>query len=555
MSLKKFPIFIKDNHDGMFVVMSVLIMLVILVANLFALSNNLIFSDEGWYLCLMRDLPHSGSAGSKFYLLFNNVFNNNVYVIRITCWLLQIVGGIVLALGFCSFVDLGLRKKKIWVLLLLSFSALYWCSGLQACPSFNYNTLKILFAELGTGFMLLGLSKNSKWFIALSGFSIAFLFPVMITTVIFIPILFFAILFLSRKKKVNGLFFVIGVIMFAALYFLFIETPKETMLGLFSETQNVMDRGGQDYGVIFLVKWIEVSMMYLCKCAVVASLIFGLSHFLGKHVENRNIKNVVLLVASFAILLYAWRYLQPITTLRNGEWFNDLVWILFFMLCWSVLVMKTSLDRKELVMISVLVLATICLSFGSNVPFYRHKEILPFLNLVLLYLVLKKSYKWKLLLSGVVLLSFCLILFGFFGRNWHGDKWFGNHVPVESIGIHQNINLEQGCIDKLVSCREIVPQGKVLNSPENWGQVVLLGYMPLSYDFDVSRNSISKFQQIVDSEMKREGQLWAISHIWQTDFNNKMLSLEGYGMKIDTVNTDVYFHVLINNEIGKTRAE
>lgn len=544
MNIKKVSVLIRQNSDRVFVVMSVLIALVIVIANFLALSNNLIFSDEGWYLCLMRDLPHYGST--RFHLLFNNMFDNNIYAIRVSCWLLQIIGGIVLVIGFCSFVDLDVPKKRKWILLLLSFSALYWCSGLQACPSYNYNNLKIFFAELGIGLMLLGLSKDNVWYVVFSGFAVAFLFPVMITNTILIPLMFFVILFLSKNRIRDGLGFVVGVALFVVLYLLIIESPKEILSMLSAETRHVVDGGENDYGIIFLVKWIEVSMMYLCKCAIVASAIFGLNYFMGKHVSHCKVKTFLVFAFSFIVLWYSWRYFEPITKLKNGEWFNDLIWVFFFMLCLSVLTEKMWMGKKEMMTGILFLLTTICLSFGSNVPFYRHREVLPFLNLLLLYFVMKKSIRWKALLSGVVVFAFMLFLFGLSGKNWHGDKWFGNHVPVESIGIHQHVKLEAGCIDKLVSCREIIPQGRVLNSAENWGQVVLLGYTPLSYDFDVSRNGVDWFQQIVDVEMEREGQLWAISHVWQTGFNDNMMLLQGYEMEIDTVHKDVYFHVWIN---------
>ena len=553
MNIKRVLVLIRQNSDRLFVVMSVLIALVIVIANFFALSNNLIFSDEGWYLCLMRDLPHYGST--RFHLLFNNVFDNNIYAIRVSCWLLQIIGGIVLAIGFCSFVDLDVSQQRRWVLLLLSFSTLYWCGSLQSCPSYNYNNLKIFFAEIGMGLMLLGLSKDNVWYIVFSGFAVAFLFPVMITNTILIPLMFCVILFLSKNKIRNGLGFVAGVVLFAVLYCVAIEPPKEILLMLSSETQHVVDKGENDYGIMFLVKWTETSVMYLCKCAIVASIIFGLNYFMGKHINNGKVKMFLVFVFSFVVLWYSWRYFEPITKLKNGEWFNDFIWIFFFMICLSVLMEKMPMGKREIMMCMLFFLITICLSFGSNVPFYRHREVLPFLNLILLYLVMKKSTWWKALLSGVVVFAFLLFLSGLSGKNWHGDKWFGNHIPVESIGIHQHVKLESGCIDKLVSCREIIPQGRVLNSAENWGQVVLLGYKPLSYDFDVSRNGADWFQQIVDVEMEREGQLWAISHVWQTGFNDYMMLLQGYEMEIDTIHEDVYFHVWTNKDDDNTLTE
>lgn len=101
----------------------------------------------------------------------------------------------------------------------------------------------------------------------------------------------------------------------------------------------------------------------------------------------------------------------------------------------------------------------------------------------------------------------------------------------------------------LVYCRDKVPQGRVLNSPENWGQVVLLGYIPISYEYDISRNGMKYLQNIVDKEVEEEGHLWILSHVWKKKFNENIQMLNGYEITIDTAFDNIYYYVTPNENL------
>ena len=536
----------KENFDKTFIIVSALIVFVRLVMSFVLLSNNLIFSDEGWYLCLMKDLPHYGST--RFHLLFNNVFNNNIYAIRVSCWLSQIVGGLVFSIGFCSYFGNNITKHGKWAVILV-FCALFWNWGLRDIGCFYYNNLKVVFTEFGVGLMLIGLSKEKTVYLVLSGFFIAFLFPVMITNVVFIPLMFMALMMLSRKMLKNGLSFVAGICLFAIYYFVFVESPKEVFESLLDETQKVVNNGGNEYGLSFLVAWIEDAIMYLCKCAFVAIALYGVSYVAKKRIDNNLARWGLLFGTSFLILWYSWRYVAPVTNIIRGQWLYDIRWILLFLLSVFGVMERTPYERKEIVVMTLLVLSTVCLSFGSNIDFNKHTEVIPFLDLALMYFIIKRSYKWKIVLFGVVFAAFILFLSSISGYNWYWQKWIGKHESVETIGISQNVKLERKYIDMLVYCRDKVPQGRVLNSPENWGQVVLLGYIPISYEYDISRNGMKYLQNIVDKEVEEEGHLWILSHVWKKKFNENIQMLNGYEITIDTAFDNIYYYVTPNENL------
>ena len=63
-------------------------------------------------MCLMRDKPQVKLF--RFQFLIGNLFGNNVYANRLVCWLLQIIGSLVLAYGLWLNMDIpiGFLKKK-----------------------------------------------------------------------------------------------------------------------------------------------------------------------------------------------------------------------------------------------------------------------------------------------------------------------------------------------------------------------------------------------------------------------------------------------------------
>lgn len=125
--------------DICFFSLAIVALLVTIVANFLALENNLTFSDEGWYMSLMRDLPHRGA--SRFHLLFGNLFGNDIYANRVACWLAQIFGSLMLAFGLCFWIVVPLSfSKKGLVSFLFLWGALYLGQMyIVPCPSFNYN--------------------------------------------------------------------------------------------------------------------------------------------------------------------------------------------------------------------------------------------------------------------------------------------------------------------------------------------------------------------------------------------------------------------------------
>lgn len=546
----------KINSNMVLVGLGLLTMVCSLVFNFLALKNNVIYSDEGWYLCLLRDLPHYG--GSRFYLLFHDVFNNNIYAIRVVGWLLRFMGCCILALGLYSLIPNHKRGKKGFTRFLIVLSTLYYGQlFIVDCPSFNYILLNSVAVEFGFGFLFLGFSHPNKSvpYFALSAFFISFLLPIMITNSVIIPIMLLAIAFLSENKVKGLLSFLFGVLLFVLYYFVFVETPFEVLNFITAESKNVIDRGTAEYGAIFYVKWVLSSIAYLTKCFIIGASVYGCVFFYKK--GNVNGKSLLLLLVVICLLVYGWTCVPPVygfpeRLYGSYYWQNDLCWILLFFLLISMAVEKRTLSRTETSVLLLLAITPIFLVLGSNRSLYvRQNEYVFFLGPILAYIVMMKKCSTisRLGLIGLVSLNLLLFIPEVTGRNWGGQKFFGEHTSVRTLGIDQNIKIDKRSVKELQAFMGKVPQGEeVLVDASNWWVVALLDYKPLSYEFDISRRDQQSLGELVGDCAAERDHLWIVGSKYNIEFVERMACLDGYNMTVDTIESNVYYYLDLEND-------
>jgi len=538
----------KQNIDQIYFIFGAIVTLIVLGVNFYALGLNLIPSDEAWYLCLTRDLPHFGST--RFHLLFGNLFGNNIYANRVFCWVLQLLGSLILAGGLASFLQPYMQKKKKWVVFFLALFAIYFGQmGIKDSPSLNYITLNKALAECGIGFLLMGLSRDRWFYCALTGFCIAGLFPVMITnSVIILPILIVIYILSSHKLRDICVFFA-GMLVFVVYYFVFVESVDEVLSYFISQTESTIQRGSDAYGVVFLIKWIKTSFMYLLKCFVMACVISLVYRSVNKYLSSINalLRWLIIGFVSILILLYMWTYCQPhypLVQYRIITWFKDLFWVFFFIFLLSDIQSK-SLTRNEVIIGSLFCLVPMCLSFGTNIEFnIRGSGYYAFILAVVLLMQCEKKRERKYVIAPLLLFQFVVFLFSCTQTNWYGDKYlFGDKIPVKTIGIQQNIKLDKHYIDILEECQANVPQGRVLCSKHRWISVCMLDYMPISYDIDLIDHGTNVFQPMIDTEMEKEKQLWIISSIQEKRFRSCINKVQGYQIDSICTNNNVFYHI------------
>lgn len=540
----------KRRFDLCFGMLLLIMAITILCIRFIALPQNLIFSDEGWYLSLLRDLPHSGVT--RFHLLFHNLFDNNIYAIRLSCLILQVLASAFMAFGLAIWVNKYYSNCKVWQIFLLLFSALFLVQGVEDCPSFNYINLNKICVEFSVGFLFMGLAKQKSWYYLMTGFLIAFLFPIMITNTILIPVVFVVILLLSKNKKNDALMFCIGVVLFVVYYIVFVESPQEIMSFLVSETKSTVGRGTSDYGARSLLTWVKNTLLYLTKYFVISLLLYGSyrSLIMKRAVNcNRTTAFVLFGIIAFMLLHYFWRYLPP--DLPKAH-LGDLMWTFLFFMLLVCYIGNKEVKQNEIILVLVMMIIPIALSFGSIVHFYyRGQSYFVFLVPMLLLLSLRKGMKWRMLLLSFFVFAFVLFLASLSRSNWHGEMLFDNQVSVKTIGIEQNVNLSDRYVKELKECDNRIPQGEILCDFENWGLVCLLDYTPVSYDYDVSRNDEIVFQSVVDKAMEGKEGLWAVVRQWNKPFLDKLNSLEGYKMRMDSVaGIDNYYIYITRTQLN-----
>ena len=547
--------FVKRNINTIFAVFGCVVVVATQCVTFVSLDKNLIPSDEGWYLCLLRDIPQFGIT--RFHLLFHNVFGNNIYAIRLCNWLLQFFGAFFLAFGIGRFVLRHLLSQECsvqsWQVYLLSVGIIF-CGqmNLVACPSLNYLTLNKAFAEFGMGFLLLGLSQEKWIYYVCSGWAMAHLFPIMITNVIIIPVMCVVIGLLSSSKKKHLLCFIVGILFFVAYYLTFVEKPQSVFAFLLKETTQTVRRGGNDYGIAFLLKWSIRVVYYMCRCLLIATLLYAQYYIIRYKLRINRTWKIILFVCSTIILLgYLLKYVPPyVPSHQYGTliWAKDILWILVFVDIIEALVNRKCIDKQRFVMGGCLLFMPIALSFGTNVPFYiRQGSYLLFVLPVLLFFPKNMSFYKKIVLLLVLIGQFVLFVHSWKGENWHGEKWFGYKEPVSSIGINQKVELDTVYIEKLDFCRQMVPKGRIMCDMENWGVVCLLDYIPVTYEFDITRLDMRSIQSIVNDAVNQDGELWIVCNRYSLNFIEKIYHLHGYKVEKYTHNNDLYFHLTIDN--------
>ena len=541
--------FLRKNIDIIFFVFGAIVFLSVLGVNFYALDKNLIPSDEAWYLCLIRDLPHYGTT--RFHLLFGSLFSANIYANRLFCWALLLLGAIIFACGLTEFLSSYIKDRQKWFIFFSSLFAIYIGQMVIIdCPSLNYITLNTIVAEFSVGFLLLGLSKDKWLYYLLSGFVVTYLFPIMVTNVIIIPLMILLIVLLSMHKLRDSLCFSLGIILFAIYYFTCVDSIHEVFSYIATETTNTIQRGSGEYGIVFLIKWIGQTFMYILRCLITAIAIYAVYVYSEKNerITSELKKWVLLIVSASLILLYSWTYIEPCYPFRQFSsfpWFKDLFWIsIFIFLCKDI--QNNALTKSKTIVGCFLCLIPLCLSFGTNVDFHtRVGMYYAFIVPVLLLFQAERNNNRKLILLPILCLLFVIFLHSCTHRNWHGEKYIlGEKIPVQTIGINQNVKVDKLYISMLDSCAKYIPkEANVFCNEDKWITICLLNYHPISYEFSIVRNDTIAFQKMIDQAMDKNDELWAISDIWKPKFNGYVKNLNGYRIDSICAGDNRYYHI------------
>lgn len=462
-----------NKLDGISIYFYAIVSIIVLIAQFWALNKGLIFSDEAWYACLLRDQP-TGLA-TQFNLLFKNVFNGDLYSNRLCAYLIRLLGSIVLSIGIYIYDNNIIKSgKSYWQYLFFIIIGQMVLGPI----SINYLHLSLIIGEICIGLLLLSLAKE-KWFILVGcGFFVAFLIPIKITSIILLPCILIVIALFTTNKFKNIIWLLLGVAVNIVLYFSFIEDPIIYFNALLNNTQRTIERGSNDYGIIYLIKYIFDAFVYYFRFIILAVFIYSTFKYCNNLADKKKSIISLIIISILLCLYFVFDGSFPIKgkTLLKPHF---LLWLYVF-----VLLVSRPFDKKSLLALFFL-LVPFCLSFGSDAPVYAKTIYLPFVTLSIIYLLNKK-------LQNVVFMFITIILFYSFiqkdilKRDWYGNKWLDQTESVKNLGIDQKIKLDKRYYLMTENVQNLVKPGdSVLCDMHSWGFVTLLNLQPMDYAFRI----------------------------------------------------------------------
>ena len=504
---EKACVFVEQHLETVYKILSVLAILSVLSIRFFLLNKTLIPSDEGWYLCLLRDCPHYGVT--RFHLLFHNIFQHNIYAIRLCTYFLNVCGTAILAYGLFVYSQKLNIRHSYWVWLGFCFLGQL---NIVACPSLNYITLNLIVAEFAIGLLLWGMNKENLGLFLLSGFFVGFLFPIMITNVVLIPLCVLFLFCQTNRKWLNLAFYFLGLSVFFIYYFLFVEAPQDVLGFVSNQTKDVIDRGSADYGIIFLIKWLINTGLYLFKWFLAAYLLTCIANH--DSFKGHRIYHVIYVFFAIFIVYYMWEYVQPLypTWASPLVLSRDIYWLLLFVV---ILQNKLWVNLRFFVIVVFMALLPVCLSFGTNIVFHV-RQYAYFAFVIPAFLLSSRAvfaHRWLCLL---LLFHVGMFVFSIQGTNWHGEAYLKQTEPVSKLGIEQSILVDEKYIDNLRFCKENIADGAtIICGDEFWGIVALLDYKPYTYEFRIKEEQLLKAN--IFSALSCHKDIYVLLGSWQSD--------------------------------------
>lgn len=467
-------------------VIGVISIIYIVVLRFWKLDRGLIFSDEGWYITLLKDNPTQNLA-SRFYKLFQFGIQDDIYGMRLLLYALLLVAIILFGYSIYTFQkNNGLNNS---FLNCLSFVAL---GSLQAhsISTPNYINLNLFFGLLSVSFCLLSVSKRKYLFVTLSAFFASFLFTTQVLGIVIIPLLYLVIIF-STEKKIKATFsFVVGVILFFCIFFSFIESPTELLDSVANQTHNVVSKQSGDYGLIFLIKWSISSFSYIIKFLIAALLFYQGTRWIKQNQISAKWMYLVYTVMFIAIIGYFNVFVNPHCHASSLKNFNQLG-IPYFLSFLFVVEGWGKLNKEDYLVLLLLLFTPFALCLGTNTEFLaRYGTFLVFL-LPVIFVFSRPNNTLKV----IALVYFAITLFfGIFSvnkANWLGERPSDQNIPVKTIGINQKLKLTERNIKQLTFCQQSIEEGTVCySSTKTWGIVALLGLKPASYSWKLPQADV-----------------------------------------------------------------
>ncbi len=496
--------YLEQRSDRVLWIIGTLALIFCLFVRVIQLDRGFIFSDDAWYLALIKFNP-SEYMPVRFFKLFQFGWHDNLYALRTLSLALQLCAHIYFAYGVYKYM----RHYKENVSLYVSLCVV--ALGSLSIPEIltpNYINLNLVYGQIVAASLLLWLAERRWSFALLSSFGAALLFTSQFTCLILLPFVYAIILYLSQNKVKDTVYCIAGVLLFAIPYFTFVETPSEIIASVTAVSKKTIAKGSSEYGWLYLMKWTLSAFFYLLKVLIAAVALKHVYIQTRQHSTLRKYSAFIFLVATALVLAYITLFVKD--TWEKGKQAQDIttfgrqwIWLMIFLFG---MLRRKYFTKERWIAIGILCFIPFALSLGTNIPFWsRQTNYLVFLAPVV-YFMMAPTAKMKLFANlCMCTMFFCYISWEFYAGNWAGNRIIDQTEDVRQLGINQNLKISPRYIDKLKFCKETIPEGAAcyFHDP-TWGIGALLDYQPLSLKFKIPSDSDVFYQQLEENLTKHK---------------------------------------------------
>lgn len=448
-----------------------------------SINRGIGFSDESWYLVLLRD--HVAKNASAWPLFFSWLPNNLLVIRMITVGLL-FTGSMLFGYGMYSYfkVQFKLSQKSIIPLMMFGFiGAFCFLPPICLVPCYYWFNHFIFSSGIGSALLCAKRGKVGIGWAWLSGFFFGFLFFIMPSNT---PIILFVAAFIIFNPNPWHRLIGFGVGMACAIlvYSLAIQSLAEFYLMIQQSLHDSPDFLGS-HGITQMIVWIIKTVKFIItNIFIVAALIY----FLRRHIDEISVKRETLsiwvsliVIVSFTIIPY---FEGLVWGVKYGIYPSEIISVLFI---WFILETQNELISQDWSVLTLLFISPILASFGTNVPFSIRGTIYigTFYGTAgLLFVLSPFCARFRIYMClAVVLLTFGFVT-TFFRPNWSTDMSLSkNIIPLSEIGIQKRTRITPEMSTMISEAKKFIgfSNNVVVKGQQSWGFVYLLDLHPLSY--------------------------------------------------------------------------
>ncbi len=471
--------------------------LCVLALKLYFLNTSFILSDDAWYAVLLRDRP-SQALVSQFYYLYGSVFGGDILSYRLLHVISYLLSLSVLSLALTQFFsEKGIGKAVLAFSLFLSFT--FYEQGCLAPSYLNMNSVAVNFA---CGFFLLGLKHtNHRYFFILSGLFFASLFIIMITNSVLYFLSFLLLLF-TRDKLKNALYLMMGGFLFLGIYFTFFQDISLYINNFFLLFADTTSKAESSYGIMFLIKWLFKSLLFIFKYNLLGGLAIYLlyllyARYLRKYSFTFISLSCVVGTACAILLLYTRPELLISNYAAIRELFDStfyLIIILNAIVGFSLILIcvDKSYTIKQRLILCYFLFIPLFLSFGTNTLYSGRSGMYLYFFAPIIYFCYFSKCRRDLVLLLIGFAAIAISLYSFALSMIRPNFFYQNRIECNTPMSSQRIFLEAREVAMLDHVQAALKESDHVLVDFQWGAYYVSNSQLLDYTFRINPHSTTK---------------------------------------------------------------